>query len=232
MHNTRRKLLMKLIEKRGFSPAGAMGGQMDPSMMGGGAPPAQPPMDPAAMQGAMPPMDPSMGGGMAAAGGAPPVDPATGMPMDPAAMGGGAPPVDPATGMPMDPAAMGGGADPMTMPITNLTVGDLVSIIGEVVTQAMGGGGGEAAAPAAEEPQGEAEGTKATENDVVDRLDQILALLSGGAPGAEQAPMQPMGPEAGPIAPEAAGQGPKLASHKVGRTSVADMVLQKMSSLR
>lgn len=64
-------------------------------------------------------MDPAM------AGGAPPVDPATGMPMDPAAMG--MPPMDPAA---MDPAAAG---MPMEDPVTEIL--ELLKQIKQEVTQ-------------------------------------------------------------------------------------------------
>jgi hypothetical protein len=204
-----------LAEKMAFSPAGAMAAPAGP--------PAQAPMDPAAMQGAMPPMDPSMGAGMAAAGGAAPVDPATGMPMDPAAMGG-AP-----GGMPPGMSPGGSPDDLAMMPVTELTVGDLAGLIAEVVTQAMGGEAGvpEEAGPAPEsEPKGEAEGTKATEADIVDRLDQILALLSGEPSMAGAPPPQPMGPEAGAVAPE--GPGPKMAS--VNR-SIADMICERVKGI-
>lgn len=205
------KVLLRLLEKMAFAPTSAMqgGGQMS--------------MDPAAMQGAMPPMDPSMGAGMAAAGGQPMVDPSTGMPMDPSMMGG-AP-----GGMPMYPSMMGG--DPMLMPITELTVSDLIGLIGETVTQSLGGGEGAPAEKAPSEPKGEAEGTTASSNDIVDRLDQILALLGGVS-----APAVPMGPEAGAVSPAGVGPAappgpaPKMAA-TIGRTSIADMILSKVRDL-
>lgn len=211
-----KSVLDMLLEKCAFSPAGEVGGAP-------AGPPAQAPMDPAAMQGAMPPMDPSMGAGMAAAGGQAPVDPATGMPMDPAAMGG-AP-----GGMPPGMGPGGSPDDLAMMPITELTVGDLAGLIAEIVTQSMGGEAPAEEAPAepAAEPKGKAEGTKATEADIVDRLDQILALLSGEPAAAGAPPPQPMGPEAGAMSPE--GPGPKLASVN---KSIADMICDRVKELR
>ena len=207
MVSARAKVLASiLIEKKAFAPGGEMGGQppMDPAA--GGAPMAGPPMDPAQ------------------AGGAPMAGP----PMDPAA--GGAP-MNPA----MDPAAGGqgmGGEDPMMMPISMLTVGDLIGLVGEVVTQAIGGGAPEGAAPAPEAaPEGAgAEGDSLEDDDVVGRLDQILELLSAtvGAPAGDPAMAAPMGPDAG-AAPM--GGAPKMASTKVGGTSIADMILDKVSEL-
>ena len=229
MGKTRTKVLLKLIEKRGFSPASMVQGGGDPAAAGqppmGPAAGGQPPMAPAAM----PPADPSMGAGMEAAGGQPPMDPATGMPMDPAAQGGG---------------------NPMAMPITELAVGDLVQIIGEVIGQALGGGvppeemaagapQEEMAAPPPEEmagePQGEAEGSATNDDDVVSRLDQIIEMLGatmGMPPAGNEAPMQPMGPEAGAMSPE---QGPPPGEPKkasvLGGTSIADLIIAKVSEL-
>ena len=167
---------------------------------------------------------------------------AMGAPADPAAGGApmaGPPPMDPAVvggQPPMDPAAQGqdmGGQDPMAMPISMLTVGDLVGLVGEVVTQAMGGGAPEsgapeAAAPAVPEGAG-AEGDSLADDDVVGRLDQILELLSAvtGASAGAPAAAAPMGPDAG-AAPM--GGAPKMASTKVGG-SIADMILDKVSDL-
>ena len=173
---------------------------------------------PGGEMGGPPPMDPAAGGA-----------PMAGPPMDPAQAGGA--PMDPA----MDPAAGGqdmGGEDPMMMPISMLTVGDLVGLVGEVVTQSIGGGAPEGEAPAPEAaPEGAgAEGDSLEDDDVVGRLDQILELLSAtvGAPAGDPAMAAPMGLDAG-AAPM--GGAPKMASTKVGGTSIADMILDKVSEL-
>lgn len=201
MSNMRTKLAAALLLKRAFTPNSQLGG-MDPAAMGGA------PMDPAAMGGAPAP--------------AAPADPAAGM--DPAAMGGA--PMDPAAagGAPMDPAAMGGAPmgpggqepDPMQMPITMLSVGDLVQLIGEVTAATISGefgdgieeegappeGGSPEPAPKTEDP---GSSKPSGEEKIVSRLDQLIEML-GGAPGGPEA--TPAGPMAGAPAPGA----PKMAS--------------------
>ena len=156
--------------------------------------------------GGMPPMDPSMMQG----GGTPPMDPAM-------MQGGGMPPMDPSMMQGgMDPSMMQGGMDPMMMPITELTVGDLAGLIAEIVSEVSGG-----AAPVAEPKKDTpAAGTAPGNAEVVDRLDQILQLLGGGAEAAA-----PMGPMDGPVAP---GMGaPKIAS-ATSTKSIADMIIERM----
>lgn len=103
---------LALIQKEAFMAAPPMPG-------GGGMPP----------QGMPPGMDPSMMGGM----------PPQGMPpgMDPSMMGGMPPqgmppqgmPVDPATGMPMDPNAMGGQQQPPASPLTPEMLEELIGVV-------------------------------------------------------------------------------------------------------
>ena len=105
---------------------------MDPSMGGGGMPPADP-----AMTGGQPPMDPAM------AGGQPPMDPAAmgGIPpMDPAIMGG-MPPADPATmggQPPMDP---GMGAEQPSIPPEGMEEPPAVpdQVMDQIVSAVMSG---------------------------------------------------------------------------------------------
>ena len=137
-------------EKKAFTPPQALGG-LDPNMPPGTAPVAESAMDPAAQGAPVGPM----------AGGVPPMAPAA------------------AGGMPPPPAPGGGGEqDIMSLPITNLTIGDLATLIGEVVTTAMSGGeapvGAEGAAPVEEKPK---TGTAAIE----EKLDQLLSLFGAGA---------------------------------------------------
>jgi len=196
-----RDLLIKrannILEKRSFQPMpggqppvdpNAQPPQGDPSMMGGGGAPGGMPMDPSMMggQGGMP-MDPSMlQGGMGGQGG---------MPMDPSMMGG--------MGM-MSPA----GPPPATIGQLSITdfqtmMSDMLSI---VIQQIMSGAGAPGAAPAGAIPPPEEapleDGKPVSNTEINEKLDALLALISGAAgagasAGAPGMPPPMAGPEMG-----------------------------------
>lgn len=224
------RIMPLLLEKMAFTPAAGLTGPTVQPAAPAPMTPGAPMGDPSMMGGA--PMDPSMGGGApmdpSMAGGAP-----AGAPMGDPSMMGGAPAggpmlVDPSTGMAMP-------QDPASMPITMLTVGDLIGLIGDVVSEVLST---QAGAPAAGAPAPGAEGAangeeggekpkdstaaKPDMNDVVSRLDQLISLVGGAPTGTP--PAAPQGPTAGAV--DAGGMGPKAASAR-GAT-IADAICSKV----
>ena len=167
-----RTKLAALQEKRAFTPMDAQGSLPDPTQGGGmppgGAPPGMPPgMDPSQMGGGMPPgMDPSMMGGGMPPGGAE------------AAMAGMPPGGDP---------SQGGGGDPSQQPVM-MTAADVLQLAQMIAQSGMMGQGGQPGQPAAPEGAsaqgaGKKPSKDETMNQISQKLDQLLGILSGGAGG-------------------------------------------------
>ena len=154
-----RTKLAALQEKRAFTPMDAQGSLPDPTQGGGmppgGAPPGMPPgMDPSQMGGGMPP-----GGAEAAMAGMPP---------------GGDP-------------SQGGGGDPSQQPVM-MTAADVLQLAQMIAQSGMMGQGGQPGQPAAPEGAsaqgaGKKPSKDETMNQIPQKLDQLLGILSGGAGG-------------------------------------------------
>jgi hypothetical protein len=219
VNETLAKRAQAILEKRSFQP------------MPGGQPPADP--NAQMQQGGQPgmPMDPSMQGGA---------------PMDPSMMGGQpGMPMDPSMGGMMPPGmAMGGMGMPQPATIGQLSVTDFQNILTDtlmlVMQQVMGAGQGVpgAGAPPPEvAPQTDQRTVSNTE--LAEKVDAILAMLSGAGAGGAPMGAGVAAPEMGfggqgfetPQAPVPAAPGMEVQG-SVKKSTLADMILKKTAQAR